>query len=41
MFGIIATIGVLAVLALYVGLWVWDRCDPDPYENPDNWGDQP
>jgi len=41
MFGIIATISVLLLLVLYVGLWVWDQVDPDPYDNPDNWGDQP
>lgn len=29
MFGMIATIGVLVVLALYVGLWVWDRTIDD------------
>jgi hypothetical protein len=35
MFGIIATISVLILLALYVGLWVWDQVDPDPYDNED------
>jgi len=38
MFGIIATISILLLLALYVGLWVWDQVDPDPYDQTD---DQP
>ena len=40
MLGMIATISVLIVLVLYVGVWLWDRHDYDPYDDPNNWGDQ-
>lgn len=37
MLGIIATISVLIVLVLYVGLWFWDHRQE---HNNDHWGDQ-
>lgn len=42
MLGITATIGTLVVVALYLGVWWLDMRDSggDPYDNPDNWGDQ-
>ena len=31
----------LTCAVLWIGLWFWDRHHSiDPYENPDNWGDQ-
>jgi hypothetical protein len=41
MLAIITSLGVCLVVALYLGVWIWDKTDPDPYDNPDNWGDQP
>lgn len=41
MLAIAITIATLTCAVLWIGLWLWDRCyDNDPYDNPDNWGDQ-
>jgi hypothetical protein len=35
------TLAILTCAVLWIGLWLWDRFyDDDPYDNPDNWGDQ-
>ena len=38
MLGIITSLSVLVLVALYLGVWVWDKVDPDPYDQTD---DQP
>jgi len=35
------TLATLTCAVLWIGIWLWDRFyDNDPYDNPDNWGDQ-
>lgn len=34
---------IIALIALYVGPWLYDRLTkkhPDPYDDPDNWGER-